>query len=449
MTKVALLYLDTKSDDNVAILLPMNPQQRAMTEDTITKNYFPSKREPNEIYSSDTFTEFLKTNAMTKEGLQQIASFYEVLDEWEKATTEQTLEIKHYFDLLLMVKKQSKKDQAWISFYEGLHRHAVLMMCLLSSKLDLVANEVTYGSLTAEYIRTKVSIKEIMQPNKTPAEQLIEIYIDKDINAPMLTTLLTIKAFIPNLQVSDIKNGDLDLLLKASSTYSENISNTNRTSANKSMTINLADILDTIGKMSKPEDQNNENLWPFLTDTFKRQINVTLSAHLQNMTKKSNNDYACYQCSDKLKGQKWSKYSLDGMNLRLRCDYAKTLPSTGRKKGKISVPLGLHFETFTDDVPAETNKNRGQKNLDASHLNAFTLIPPITTILNAKLLNKTLGNMVNGEANTKIISYNCRYQYWTKPSTNNKVHPALIKYCPSSTSEFKKNFFINNLMGYD
>jgi hypothetical protein len=84
MTKVALLYLDTKSDDNAAILLHMNPQQRAVTEDTITKNYFPSKRESNKVYSSDTFTEFLKTNAMTKEGLQQIASFYEVSDEWEK-----------------------------------------------------------------------------------------------------------------------------------------------------------------------------------------------------------------------------------------------------------------------------------------------------------------------------------------------------------------------------
>jgi hypothetical protein len=205
MTKVTLLYLDTKSDDNVAILLPMNPQQRAMTEDTITKNYFPSKRESNKIYSSDMFTEFLKTNAMTKEGLQQIASFYEVSDEWEKATIEQTFEIKHYVDLLLMVKKQSKKDHIWISFYEGLHRHAALMMCLLSSKLDLVANKVTYGSLTAEYIRTKVSIKEITQPNKTPVEQLIGIYIDEDIKAPMLTTLVTIKAFNPNLQVSDKK----------------------------------------------------------------------------------------------------------------------------------------------------------------------------------------------------------------------------------------------------
>jgi hypothetical protein len=109
MTKVALLYLDKKSDDDAAILLPMNPQQRAMTEDTITKNYFPSKSESNKIYSSDTFTEFLKTNAMTKEGLQQIALFYEVSDEWEKAIAEQTFKIKHYFDLLLMVKNKARK----------------------------------------------------------------------------------------------------------------------------------------------------------------------------------------------------------------------------------------------------------------------------------------------------------------------------------------------------
>jgi hypothetical protein len=332
ITKVALLYLDTKRDDNAAILLPMNPQQRAMTEDTITKNYFISKRESNKIYSSDTFTEFLKTNAMKIEGLQQIASFYEVSDEWEKATAEQTFNIMHYFDLLLMVKKQSKKDHVWISFYEGLHRHAALMMCLIFSKLDLVANEVTYGSMTAEYIRTKVSIKEITQPNKTPVEQLIGVYIDKDIKAPMLTTLVTIEAFVPNLQISDIKNGDLDLLLKASWTYSENISNTKRTSAKKNMMISLADILDTIGKMSKPEDQNNENLWLFLTDTFKRQIDLTFSAHLQNMTKENDNNYACHQYSEKLKGQKWSKYSSDGMNSRLRRDYTKTLPLAGGKK---------------------------------------------------------------------------------------------------------------------
>jgi hypothetical protein len=60
------------------------------------------------------------------------------------------------------------------------------------------------------------------------------------------------------------------------------------------MTISLADILDTISKMSEAEDQNNENLRPIPTDTFKRQIDLTLSAHLQNMTKENDNNYACY-----------------------------------------------------------------------------------------------------------------------------------------------------------
>jgi hypothetical protein len=56
------------------------------------------------------------------------------------------------------------------------------------------------------------------------------------------------------------------------------------------MTISLADILNTISKMSKPEDRNNENLRPILKDTFKRQIDLTLSAHLQNMTKENDNN---------------------------------------------------------------------------------------------------------------------------------------------------------------
>ncbi len=108
---------------------------------------------------------------MTKKGQQAIATYYEVTDECCDATTGQTFNIKHYFELLLLVKKQSKKDHVWISFYEGLHRHAALMMCLLCSKLNLVTNKVKYGSLSAEYITTKVSIKGIKQTTKTPLEQ--------------------------------------------------------------------------------------------------------------------------------------------------------------------------------------------------------------------------------------------------------------------------------------
>jgi hypothetical protein len=40
------------------------------------------------------------------------------------------------------------------------------------------------------------------------------IFIDKKNKAPMLTTLVTIKVFVPRLADENIKYGDLDLLLK-------------------------------------------------------------------------------------------------------------------------------------------------------------------------------------------------------------------------------------------
>ena len=116
-------------------------------------------------------------------------------------------------------------------------------MCLLCSKIHLVSNNVNHDSLTANYFKMKVSIKEFKEPDKSPLEQLERIFIDEDVKAPMLTTLVTIRAFIPRITVSKIKHGDLEVLLKASRTYSENISITKRTLADKSMTIRLADIL--------------------------------------------------------------------------------------------------------------------------------------------------------------------------------------------------------------
>ncbi len=160
-----------------------------------------------------------------------------------------------------------------MSSYEGLHRHAALMMCLLCSKIDLMSNEVNHGSLTADYFKTKFTIKEFKEPDKSPLTQLQGIFIDKNIKTPMLTTLVTIKAFVWRLAVENIKYGDLDSLLKASRTYSENISITKRTLADKSMTISLADILETIGKMSTAEARNDDKRRPLLKDTFKKQVN--------------------------------------------------------------------------------------------------------------------------------------------------------------------------------
>ena len=70
--------MNKQSKDNEVILQPMNPQQRSMSDDTITKNYFPSDRVNNEIYSSGAFVDILKTNAMTQDGLIAIATYFDL-----------------------------------------------------------------------------------------------------------------------------------------------------------------------------------------------------------------------------------------------------------------------------------------------------------------------------------------------------------------------------------
>jgi hypothetical protein len=78
-----LLYLifNKQNHYNEAILQPMNPQQRSMADDKITKNYFPSNSDTNRYFSSTEFIDLLRTNAMTKDGLTAVAKYYGVNDE--------------------------------------------------------------------------------------------------------------------------------------------------------------------------------------------------------------------------------------------------------------------------------------------------------------------------------------------------------------------------------
>lgn len=45
-----------------------------------------------------------------------------------------------YYVLLCIVKSKSPKDYLYISFVEGLHRHAAILLCLTCSCFDLQNN---------------------------------------------------------------------------------------------------------------------------------------------------------------------------------------------------------------------------------------------------------------------------------------------------------------------
>jgi hypothetical protein len=196
------------------------------------------------------------------------------------------------------------------------------------------------------------------------------------------------------------------------------------------------------------KERNDIKHRPVLDQTFARQKdNISLKCHNEDMKAHGYDDHKCYQYSDKLKGKKWDKYTMDALNPAVRDEFLKTLSSKNIDGDKVRPPFGLHLQNYTEDYPAETKQNKKLKYLDAPHMNAFLLIPPIATILNAKLQNKPLRNMVNDDKNAKLISYMCRYQFRTKAVTTNKVHPVLMYY--KANAEFKTTFFINNLSGND
>jgi hypothetical protein len=55
---------------------------------------------------------------------------------------------EQYYQLIYIVKTKSKNNTLWISFIEGLHRLAAMVMSLLCSSFDLENNYINPGLLS-------------------------------------------------------------------------------------------------------------------------------------------------------------------------------------------------------------------------------------------------------------------------------------------------------------
>jgi hypothetical protein len=177
----------------------LNPFDQA---DTISSIFFP----PDENFYADIkgegFKKFLLTNAMTDIDQQEIAKFYDVYDEWTQSTRGSDM-INNYYELLLLVKTKSKKDNIWISFVEGLHRHAAIITCLLCTKFDHKNNIIKSGSLQLEDFR-KADIPHYKDPGYNP-QQGLQMIFNGENAAPMLTSQFTFQAFIPKTLDGEIQ----------------------------------------------------------------------------------------------------------------------------------------------------------------------------------------------------------------------------------------------------
>ena len=107
----------------------LNPTHKV--DDEVYMGFFP----PIDDYYTDLlqdkrFEKFLMSDGTTKEGQDRIADFYQVAILWEQMEKSEC-NYDQYFQLLMLVNTYSIADYLWVSFVEGLHRHAATILALL------------------------------------------------------------------------------------------------------------------------------------------------------------------------------------------------------------------------------------------------------------------------------------------------------------------------------
>ncbi len=111
---------------NIITLLPLNPNISLTTNDSLSKAFSPSNDTLSRIVNSEEIQMLPVTNAATKTGQDYIIKYYGI-ENWKQLKNKamkmglNTNMASTYFFLLKAVKYMSKKDNVWMSFYEGLY----------------------------------------------------------------------------------------------------------------------------------------------------------------------------------------------------------------------------------------------------------------------------------------------------------------------------------------
>jgi hypothetical protein len=194
---------------------------------------------------------FLEINATTDKGMNVVAKRYGLANKWRdtiKESKEDDCATK-YYKLLVLVKTTSKKDNVWISFVEGLHQHATIVIYLTCSDFDLKDNYIDQGSLKTKAFKN-AAVPHYRNPQRMPIHVLNDI-INNDYEAPMLQTPFLVQVLIPKHRASQINN-----MMTTPKESSKWISTNKRNSAEKMMAKRLSEKLAIIMDFSKQKERS-------------------------------------------------------------------------------------------------------------------------------------------------------------------------------------------------
>jgi hypothetical protein len=229
-------------------MIRLNPQQ--WPDKAVKQDLFPSDDKYfTQLFAND-YRKFLETNATTDDRMQYVATHYGAEAQWKAYpdVSSQDNRAKDYYRLLHIVKTLSDKDYVWISFVEGLHQHAAIVMCLTCLAFDLEDNNIDHGSLKKKDFQL-AGVPHYKKPEMSPME-ILNAIVNNQFKAPMLMTAFLVQVLLTkhnNVQIDNLMN-----TLKESSMW---ISTFKKFSTEKHTSKRLADELTTIREFSTPHQR--------------------------------------------------------------------------------------------------------------------------------------------------------------------------------------------------
>ncbi len=352
------------------------------------------------------------------------------------------------------MKAQGKNDNVWISFYEGLHRHASLLITLLSAVFDTTTNILKFNTLSVDYFKEHqlINFKAV---NETPHERLNKIF-ERKINAPMLTEPFPIKCIIPHKVLGVPPQGSVGEFTRQLHKYSELISDIKKTSAANSSFSLLSMALKNELNLCNREDHNKDDKSIIVEHRYTIQSQIKGKTHAEKMKTHQQNDKELYGWCDLLDTDEWHMFSKDPLDVDKRARFLDRMTyrlnhqaillistSPGFESAVVNPypPYAISYKSVSIDVDEVTKSRR---KVDPRHYNAFDLLPKIITILHAKETNELISKTAQKQTNTAMINFVCRYGYGTREYNQNSLHAAALTYLPDIYSD---NSYLNNYKG--
>ena len=295
------------------------------------------------------------TDAAMESRQNEVAKYFGVENQWNQLNDkwiqkqEAPTGYKRYYELLFLIKSESKKDHIWVRFFEGMHCHAAIVWGLLCLQFDFVANELNPGSLPLEKFKT---VKNFKYPETTVGEHLDKTF-SLEYEAPMFHTEFIISAYVPMDTNIDASQLIMDIKLQ------EKFSN--------------QDYIKTTLTHTTRDTRNNLKFHPALGKNghhIKYQDAATVESYNKKISKYDGKDKQVYEYPSCFEGPIWDAYIRNPFDLNTRKNFLNTisLPCIdGTKSTKMNPPYAITFQHLTTDV-GPVGQREGRK-IDARHYN--------------------------------------------------------------------------------